>query len=192
MTEFYINSVKSNLNWKKLDVSDIEMHQKDDKIQFNASKKSLRDNFSDDLKIKLHDEFSHILNFKENLNKNIIEEDCKTVSYLDKASNTILEIEKIAGIGHVPEVNEAKSKDNSDELLLLLNELRTLTEKRSKISNDINFLDNSLIKLQQKFLDKKRDYDKKISDLESMSSIYTQSATLVSKIISEDTDYEKI
>ena len=49
MSEFYINSVKSNLNWKKLDVSDIELHQKDDKIQIKDSKKSLRDNYSDHL-----------------------------------------------------------------------------------------------------------------------------------------------
>ena len=193
MSEFYINSQKSNLKWERLDSS-----QMNDVAEYESEKdtflpKNNEKNQVKELKTKLYDEFSHILNHKEiDENQNPHKDNRENISYLNKASDALLEIEKIAGI-EKPNNNRIENiQNNSQDLLLLLNELRILTEKRSKISSEINLLDNSLINVQKKFLDKKRDYDKKISDLKSMSSIYEQSAKLVSKIISEDSNYEQI
>ena len=74
----------------------------------------------------------------------------------------------------------------------MISELRILTEKRSNIKSSLNEIDNSLIKLQEKIYKNKKIYEDKIAYLESINEIYNQSANLVSKIISEDTKYEKL
>ena len=193
MSEFYINSKKSNLSWEKLDASKMDnVNKYENQIQFCTSEN--KDVFQvEELKSQLHNEFSHILNSEEKYEtRKRYGENKEDISFYNKASDTLLEIEKIAGIEKSENNHIDNVKNNSQDLLILLNELRVLTEKRSKISNEINSLDNSLINVQKKLLDKKRDYDKKISNLKSMSSIYEQSARLVSKIISEDTNYEQI
>ena len=70
--------------------------------------------------------------------------------------------------------------------------MRVLTEKRSKIKDKLQEVDNSLIQLQEKIYKDKKIYEDKIAHLETINEINDQSANLVSKIISEDTKYEKL
>ena len=139
----------------------------------------------------MHDEFSHILNFQKNNQVNSITKDVTNDNpEIAKAKTNILEIEKLMGLENKTPSSVDKIKDNSQDLLLVLNELRILSEKRLYLSKNLNIIDNSLSKLQSKLLAKKKEYDKQVSDLKSMSSLYEQSSTLISKIISEDTKYE--
>lgn len=194
MSQFYINSKKRNIHWKKLDVSQVLNTSKvKDEIVYNNSinKNLIEDNSLNELKLKLHDEFSHILNFQKNNQENLITNDITNDnSEIAKAKTNILEIEKLMGLENKTPSSVDKIKDNSQDLLLVLNELRILSEKRLYLSKNLNIIDNSLSKLQSKLLAKKKEYDKQVSDLKSMSSLYEQSSTLISKIISEDTKYD--
>jgi hypothetical protein len=157
-----------------------------------------------DLKLKLHDGFAHILgediidDVEEKLQQiEIDEKDHETEgnnTFIDEAKSNLSQIQDIAGISL--NEGEALSKDeeeNSPNLLLnLISELRILTEKRSNIKSSLNEIDNSLIKLQEKIYKNKKIHEAKIAHLESINEIYNQSANLVSKIISEDTKYEKL
>ena len=190
MSQFYINSKKRNIHWKKLDVSHVLNTSKvEDEIVYNNSinKNLIEDNSLNELKLKLHDEFSHILNFQKNNQVNSITKDVTNDNpEIAKAKTNILEIEKLMGLENKTPSSVDKIKDNSQDLLLVLNELRILSEKRLYVSKNLNIIDNSLSKLQSKLLAKKKEYDKQVSDLKSMSSLYEQSSTLISKIISED------
>ena len=190
MSQFYINSKKRNIHWKKLDVSHVLNTSKvEDEIVYNNSinKNLIEDNSLNELKLKLHDEFSHILNFQKNNQVNSITKDVTNDNpEIAKAKKNILEIEKLMGLENKTPSSVDKIKDNSQDLLLVLNELRILSEKRLYLSKNLNIIDNSLSKLQSKLLAKKKEYDKQVSDLKSMSSLYEQSSTLISKIISED------
>lgn len=190
MSQFYINSKKRNIHWKKLDVSHVLNTSKvEDEIVYNNSinKNLIEDNSLNELKLKLHDEFSHILNFQKNNQVNSITKDVTNDNpEIAKAKTNILEIEKLMGLENKTPSSVDKIKDNSQDLLLVLNELRILSEKRLYLSKNLNIIDNSLSKLQSKLLAKKKEYDKQVSDLKSMSSLYEQSSTLISKIISED------
>ena len=84
---------------------------------------------------------------------------------------------------------EEPTKDN---LSIFIGELRTLTEKRSQIKDSLHKVDDKLIKLQEKIYKNKKLYEDKIAQLESINEIYSQSANIVSKIISEDTKYEQL
>ena len=194
MSQFYINSKKRNINWKKLDVSHVLNTSKvEDEIVYNNSinKNLIEDNSLNELKLKLHDEFSHILNFQKNNQENSISKDVTNDNpEIAEAKTNILEIEKLMGLENKTPSSVDKIKDNSQDLLLVLNELRILSEKRLYVSKNLNIIDNSLSKLQSKLLAKKKEYDKQVSDLKSMSSLYEQSSTLISKIISEDTKYD--
>ena len=190
MSQFYINSKKRNIHWKKLDVSHVLNTSKvEDEIVYNNSinKNLIEDNSLNELKLKLHDEFSHILNFQKNNQVNSITKDVTNDNpEIAKAKTNILEIEKLMGLENKTPSSVDKIKDNSQDLLLVLNELRILSEKRLYLSKNLNIIDNSLSKLQSKLLAKKKEYDKQVADLKSMSSLYEQSSTLISKIISED------
>lgn len=190
MSQFYINSKKRNIHWKKLDVSHVLNTSKvEDEIVYNNSinKNLIEDNSLNELKLKLHDEFSHILNFQKNNQVNSITKDVTNDNpEIAEAKTNILEIEKLMGLENKTPSSVDKIKDNSQDLLLVLNELRILSEKRLYLSKNLNIIDNSLSKLQSKLLAKKKEYDKQVSDLKSMSSLYEQSSTLISKIISED------
>ena len=194
MSQFYINSKKRNIHWKKLDVSQVLNTSKvKDEIVYNNSinKNLIEDNSLNELKLKLHDEFSHILNFQKNNQENSISKDVTNDNpEIAEAKTNILEIEKLMGLENKTPSSVDKIKDNSQDLLLVLNELRILSEKRLYLSKNLNIIDNSLSKLQSKLLAKKKEYDKQVSDLKSMSSLYEQSSTLISKIISEDTKYD--
>ena len=194
MSQFYINSKKRNIHWKKLDVSQVLNTSKvKDEIVYNNSKNKnlIEDTSLNELKLKLHDEFSHILNFQKNNQENSISKDVTNDNpEIAKAKTNILEIEKLMGLENKTPSSVDKIKDNSQDLLLVLNELRILSEKRLYLSKNLNIIDNSLSKLQSKLLAKKKEYDKQVSDLKSMSSLYEQSSTLISKIISEDTKYD--
>ena len=84
---------------------------------------------------------------------------------------------------------EEPAKDN---LSIFIGELRTLTEKRSQIKDSLHKVDDELIKLQEKIYKNKKIYEDKIAQLESINEIYSQSANIVSKIISEDKKYEQL
>ena len=67
-----------------------------------------------------------------------------------------------------------------------------LTEKRAKIKTNLTNIDNDLIKLQEKIIEDKKIYEEKIAHLQSINEIYSQSSRLVSKIISEESDYDQL
>ena len=202
MSEFYINSKKSNIRWKKLDVSKIENFSQDKKDISNSPKENIKitdKNSINELKFKLQDEFSHILQFPKNtsknfenedFNNNFEDEDINNNFEIEKAKSDLLKIEKLVGLDNSPKSSIDKISNNSQDLLLVLNELRILSEKRLNITKNLNIIDNSLSKLQTKLLEKKKQYDKQVSDLKSMSSLYEQTSILISRIISEDTNYE--
>ena len=79
-----------------------------------------------------------------------------------------------------------------EELLGMISELRLLTEKRTKIKTNLTNIDNDLIKLQERIIEDKKIYEEKIAHLQSINEIYSQSSRLVSKIISEESDYEQL
>ena len=114
--------------------------------------------------------------------------------FIDEAKSNLSQIQDLAGISLNESVSLSKDEeDNSPNLLLnIISELRILTEKRSNVKSSLNEIDNSLIKLQEKIYNNKKIYEDKIAHLESINEIYDQSANLVSKIISEDTKYEKL
>ena len=74
----------------------------------------------------------------------------------------------------------------------MISELRLLTEKRTKIKTNLTNIDNDLIKLQERIIEDKKIYEEKIAHLQSINEIYSQSSRLVSKIISEESDYEQL
>ena len=86
--------------------------------------------------------------------------------------------------------NALLEEPTKDNLSFFISELRSLTEKRSQIKDKLHKVDNELIKLQEKIYKNKKLYENKIAELESINEIYSQSANIVSKIISEDTKYE--
>ena len=213
MSNFYINSVKRKMKFQRLDLHNLQNQEfegssgggsvsAEDELKIEENNN--REQAITDLKLKLHDGFSHILgennldNTEEKLQQieidEIIHENKGNNTFIDEAKSNLSQIQDIAGISL--NEGEALSKDeeeNSPNLLLnLISELRTLTEKRSNIKSSLNEVDNTLIKLQEKIYKNKKLYENKIAYLESINEIYNQSANLVSKIISEDTKYEKL
>ena len=211
MSNFYVNSVKRKMKFQKLDLQNLQNDDNDKVIDNQMSPKdeirqeenNLRDEAISNLKLKLHNNFSHILgNQKQNSIdtaksisvENLNEYDSKNLGFLNKAKSSLEQIEDLAGI----KVSKSDQSGNDleetspDKLLNFISELRILTEKRSKIKDKLQEVDNSLIQLQEKIYKDKKIYEDKIAHLESINEIYDQSANLVSKIISEDTKYEKL
>ena len=211
MSNFYVNSVKRKMKFQKLDLQNLQNDDNDKVIDNQMSPKdeirqeenNLRDEAISNLKLKLHNNFSHILgNQKQNSIdtaksvsvENLNEYDSKNLGFLNEAKSSLEQIEDLAGFKvskSDQSVNDLE-ETSPDKLLNFISELRVLTEKRSKIKDKLQEVDNSLIQLQEKIYKDKKIYEDKIAHLESINEIYNQSANLVSKIISEDTKYEKL
>lgn len=211
MSNFYVNSVKRKMKFQKLDLQNLQNDDNDKVIDNQMSPKdeirqeenNLRDEAISNLKLKLHNNFSHILGIQKQNSidtaksvsvENLNEYDSKNLGFLNEAKSSLEQIEDLAGFKvskSDQSVNDLE-ETSPDKLLNFISELRVLTEKRSKIKDKLQEVDNSLIQLQEKIYKDKKIYEDKIAHLESINEIYDQSANLVSKIISEDTKYEKL
>ena len=199
------------MKFQKLDLQNLQNDDNDKVIDNQMSPKdeirqeenNLRDEAISNLKLKLHNNFSHILgNQKQNSIdtaksvsvENLNEYDSKNLGFLNEAKSSLEQIEDLAGIkvSKTDQPGNDLEETSPDKLLNFISELRVLTEKRSKIKDKLQEVDNSLIQLQEKIYKDKKIYEDKIAHLESINEIYDQSANLVSKIISEDTKYEKL
>jgi cob(I)alamin adenosyltransferase len=199
------------MKFQKLDLQNLQNDDNDRAIDNQMSPKdeirqeenNLRDEAISNLKLKLHNNFSHILgNQKQNLIdtaksisvENLNEYDSKDLGFLNEAKSSLEQIEDLAGfkVSKSDQSGNDLEETSPDKLLNFISELRVLTEKRSKIKDKLQEVDNSLIQLQEKIYKDKKIYEDKIAHLESINEIYDQSANLVSKIISEDTKYEKL
>ena len=199
------------MKFQKLDLQNLQNDDNDKAIDNQMSPKdeirqeenNLRDEAISNLKLKLHNNFSHILgNQKQNSIdtaksvsvENLNEYDSKNLGFLNEAKSSLEQIEDLAGIkvSKTDQSGNDLEETSPDKLLNFISELRVLTEKRSKIKDKLQEVDNSLIQLQEKIYKDKKIYEDKIAHLESINEIYDQSANLVSKIISEDTKYEKL
>ncbi len=211
MSNFYVNSVKRKMKFQKLDLQNLQNDDNDKvfdnqmspKDEIRQEENNLRDEAISNLKLKLHNNFSHILgNQKQNSIdtaksvsvENLNEYDSKNLGFLNEAKSSLEQIEDLAGIkvSKTDQPGNDLEETSPDKLLNFISELRILTEKRSKIKDKLQEVDNSLIQLQEKIYKDKKIYEDKIAHLESINEIYDQSANLVSKIISEDTKYEKL
>ena len=199
------------MKFQKLDLQNLQNDDNDKSIDNQMSPKdeirqeenNLRDEAISNLKLKLHNNFSHILgNQKQNSIdtaksvsvENLNEYDSKNLGFLNKAKSSLELIEDLAGfkVSKSDQSGNDLEETSPDKLLNFISELRVLTEKRSKIKDKLQEVDNLLIQLQEKIYKDKKIYEDKIAHLESINEIYDQSANLVSKIISEDTKYEKL
>ena len=211
MSNFYVNSVKRKMKFQKLDLQNLQNDDNDKSIDNQMSPKdeirqeenNLRDEAISNLKLKLHNNFSHILGIQKQNSidtaksvsvENLNEYDSKNLGFLKKAKSSLEHIEDLAGfkVSKSDESLNDLEETSPDKLLNFISELRVLTEKRSKIKDKLQEVDNSLIQLQEKIYKDKKIYEDKIAHLESINEIYDQSANLLSKIISEDTKYEKL
>ena len=218
MSNFYVNSVKRKMKFQKLDLQSMQNNDEDSlsnienlspKDEIRQEESNLREEAISDLKFKLHDNFSHILtdtNLPNENNENLNShekinpsEDNIDVSidegpeFLNEAKINLKQIENLAGLSTRNDDHKALLEDpTKDNLSIFISELRTLTEKRSQIKDSLHKVDNELIKLQEKIYKNKKIYEDKIAQLESINEIYSQSANIVSKIISEDTKYEQL
>ena len=218
MSNFYVNSVKRKMKFQKLDLQSMQNNDEDSlsnvenlspKDEIRQEESNLREEAISDLKFKLHDNFSHILtdtnipnenhknlNYHETTNPS---EDNIDVSidegpeFLNEAKINLKQIENLAGLSTRNDDHKALLEEpTKDNLSIFIGELRTLTEKRSQIKDSLHKVDDELIKLQEKIYKNKKIYEDKIAQLESINEIYSQSANIVSKIISEDTKYEQL
>ena len=211
MSNFYVNSVKRKMKFQKLDLQNLQNDDNDKSIdnqmlpkdEIRQEDNNLRDEAISNLKLKLHNNFSHILGIQKQNSiytaksvsvENLNEYDSKNLGFLKKAKSSLEHIEDLAGfkVSKSDESLNDLEETSPDKLLNFISELRVLTEKRSKIKDKLQEVDNSLIQLQEKIYKDKKIYEDKIAHLESINEIYDQSANLVSKIISEDTKYEKL
>ena len=218
MSNFYVNSVKRKMKFQKLDLQSMQNNDEDSlsnvenlspKDEIRQEESNLREEAISDLKFKLHDNFSHILTDTnlpnenhENLNShestNPSEENIdisidEGPEFLNEAKINLKQIENLAGLSTRNDDHKALLEEpTKDDLSIFIGELRTLTEKRSQIKDSLHKVDDELIKLQEKIYKNKKIYEDKIAQLESINEIYSQSANIVSKIISEDTKYEQL
>ena len=218
MSNFYVNSVKRKMKFQKLDLQSMQNNDEDSlsnvenlspKDEIRQEESNLREEAISDLKFKLHDNFSHILtdtnipnenhenlNSQEKINPsedNIDFSIDEGTEFLNEAKINLKQIENLAGLSTRNDDHKALLEEpTKDNLSIFIGELRTLTEKRSQIKDSLHKVDNELIKLQEKIYKNKKIYEDKIAQLESINEIYSQSANIVSKIISEDTKYEKL
>lgn len=218
MSNFYVNSVKRKMKFQKLDLQSMQNNDEDSlsnvenlspKDEIRQEESNLREEAISDLKFKLHNNFAHILtetNLPNENNENLISqenispsEDNIDVSidegpeFLNEAKINLKQIENLAGLSTRNDDNKTLLEEpTKDNLSIFIGELRTLTEKRSQIKDSLHKVDDELIKLQEKIYKNKKIYEDKIAQLESINEIYSQSANIVSKIISEDTKYEQL
>ena len=206
MSNFYINSVKRKMKFQRLDLQNLqndevsELNKLSPQDEIRQDESNLRDETISNLKLKLHNNFSHILGDDIKDSNDIIdkipdipkETDFNNKSYLNEAQSSLDQIQKLVGL----DTNQSNSNDldetSPDKLMNFISELRILTEKRSQIKSNLQQVDESLLKLQEKIFKHKKVFEDKIAHLESINEIYNQSAKLVSKIVSEDTKYEQL
>ena len=206
MSNFYINSVKRKMKFQRLDLQNLqndevsELNKLSPQDEIRQDESNLRDETISNLKLKLHNNFSHILGDDIKDANDIIdkipdipkETDFNNKSYLNEAQSSLDQIQKLVGL----DTNQSNSNDldetSPDKLMNFISELRILTEKRSQIKSNLQQVDESLLKLQEKIFKHKKVFEDKIAHLESINEIYNQSAKLVSKIVSEDTKYEQL
>tara|TARA_B100001248_G_C27344216_1_gene437863 strand:+ start:248 stop:868 length:621 start_codon:yes stop_codon:yes gene_type:complete len=199
--------LESMQNNDKAGSSNVENLSPKDEIRQEES--NLREEEISDLKFKLHDNFSHILTDTNLLNEsksilndkhevNLLDDNPNIIvdggpEFLNEAKINLKQIENLAGLTtNNYDQNTLLEEPKKDNLSVLISELRSLTEKRSQIKDSLNEVDNELIKLQERIYKNKKLYEDKIAQLESINEIYSQSANIVSKIISEDTKYEQL
>ena len=218
MSNFYVNSVKRKMKFQKLDLQSMQNNDEDSlsnvenlspKDEIRQEESNLREEAISDLKFKLHDNFSHILtdtnlpnenhknlNYHESTNpseENIDISIDEGPEFLNEAKINLKQIENLAGLNTGNDDHKALLEEpTKDNLSIFIGELRTLTEKRSQIKDSLHKVDDELIKLQEKIYKNKKIYEDKIAQLESINEIYSQSANIVSKIISEDKKYEQL
>ena len=218
MSNFYVNSVKRKMKFQKLDLQSMQNNDEDSlsnvenlspKDEIRQEESNLREEAISDLKFKLHDNFSHILtdtnipnenhknlNYHESTNpseENIDISIDEGPEFLNEAKINLKQIENLAGLSTRNDDHKALLEEpTKDNLSIFIGELRKLTEKRSQIKDSLHKVDDELIKLQEKIYKNKKIYEDKIAQLESINEIYSQSANIVSKIISEDTKYEQL
>ena len=218
MSNFYVNSVKRKMKFQKLDLQSMQNNDEDSlsnvqnlspKDEIRQEESNLREEAISDLKFKLHDNFSHILtdsnlpnenhknlNTQESINPSEEKMDVSIdagTEFLNEAKINLKQIENLAGLSTRNDDHKALLEEpTKDDLSIFIGELRILTEKRSQIKDSLHKVDNELIKLQEKIYKNKKLYEDKIAQLESINEIYSQSANIVSKIISEDTKYEQL
>ena len=206
------------MKFQKLDLQSMQNNDEDSlsnienlspKDEIRQEESNLREEAISDLKFKLHDNFSHILtdtnipnenhknlNYHESTNpseENIDVSIDEGQEFLNEAKINLKQIENLAGLSTRNDDHKALLEEpTKDNLSIFIGELRTLTEKRSQIKNSLHKVDDELIKLQEKIYKNKKLYEDKIAQLESINEIYSQSANIVSKIISEDTKYEQL
>ena len=218
MSNFYVNSVKRKMKFQKLDLQSMQNNDEDSlsnvenlspKDEIRQEESNLREEAISDLKFKLHDNFSHILtdtnipnenhknlNYHESTNpseENIDISIDEGPEFLNEAKINLKQIENLAGLSTRNDDHKALLEEpTKDNLSIFIGELRTLTEKRSQIKDSLHKVDDELIKLQEKIYKNKKIYEDKIAQLESINEIYSQSANIVSKIISEDSKYEQL
>ena len=206
MSNFYINSVKRKMKFQRLDLQNLqndqvsELNKLSPQDEISQEESNLRDETISNLKLKLHNNFSHILGDDIKDANDVIdkisdipkETDINNKSYLNEAQSSLDQIQKLVGL----DTNQSNSNDldetSPDKLMNFISELRILTEKRSQIKSNLQHVDESLLKLQEKIFKHKKVFEDKIAHLESINEIYNQSAKLVSKIVSEDTKYEQL
>ena len=206
MSNFYINSVKRKMKFQRLDLQNLqndevsELNKLSPQDEIRQDESNLRDETISNLKLKLHNNFSHILGDDIKDAIDVIdkipdipkETDFNNKSYLNEAQSSLDQIQKLVGL----DTNQSNSNDldetSPDKLMNFISELRILTEKRSQIKSNLQQVDESLLKLQEKIFKHKKVFEDKIAHLESINEIYNQSAKLVSKIVSEDTKYEQL
>ena len=221
MSKFYVNSVKRKMKFQKLDLQSMQNNDEDSlsnvenlspKDEIRQEESNLREEAITDLKFKLHDNFAHILtdtnlpneknenlNSQETINPSEDNIDDRDISidegpeFLNEAKINLKQIENLAGLSTRNDDHKTLLEEpTKDNLSIFIGELRTLTEKRSQIKDSLHKVDDELIKLQEKIYKNKKIYEDKIAQLESINEIYSQSANIVSKIISEDTKYEQL
>ena len=206
------------MKFQKLDLQSMQNNDEDSlsnvenlspKDEIRQEESNLREEAISDLKFKLHDNFSHILtdtnipnenhknlNYHESTNpseENIDVSIDEGPEFLNEAKINLKQIENLAGLSTRNDDHKALLEEpTKDDLSIFIGELRTLTEKRSQIKDSLHKVDNELIKLQEKIYKNKKLYEDKIAQLESINEIYSQSANIVSKIISEDKKYEQL
>jgi len=216
MSNFYVNSVKRKIKFQKLDLQSMQNNDEaglsnvenlSPKDEIRQEESNLREQAISDLKFQLHDNFSHILtdtNLSNESKSNLNNQDEVNLpdgnhditidegpEFLNEAKINLKQIENLAGLSANNDVQNALLEEpTKDNLSFFISELRSLTEKRSQIKDKLHKVDNELIKLQEKIYKNKKLYENKIAELESINEIYSQSANIVSKIISEDTKYE--
>ena len=215
MSQFYINSVKKRMKWQKLDLDNLQEEQisssgggttsPEEEILYEESAE--REDAISELRKRLHDDFSHILddnidvslNLNSNKQDNISNQESKESNFnsseLNEAVAVLSNIEDKVSLDNEEEQksNNFDMKEQSPKILLgLISELRILSERRTRVKSKLSEVDSDLVKLQEKIIIHKKQHEKQIQHLQSINQIYSQSVSLVSKIVSEETDYEKL